>query len=249
MTRLLAAIVALLVSASLVYASRSLHGVGPSSGNFAFTPLHTYYLAATSCNDANAGTSAGSPWCSPNHRTLKCGDVIIAKAGNYTGTPFGANKWGAVSNCPSTTGGIDGTGGVYFATILCEGPHLGACAVDGSDQEAFRVDASNWAVEGFTVTQSASSGSTCFVATSETGINLSFIAFINNVASTCGVQGFAAYYWNNNHGVDQSAVVGAIAYNTASSSECWQLRVRRLHDPDKWDGDNRWDSCLRRRCV
>jgi hypothetical protein len=27
-----------------------------------FTPLHTYFMAATGCNDANAGTSAASPW-------------------------------------------------------------------------------------------------------------------------------------------------------------------------------------------
>ncbi len=120
-------------------------------------------------SDSNPGTDS-SPWKTPKH-AVDCGDVVIAAAGAYGGTtsPFGTNDWGTVSNCPSTAGGIDGTGGVYFATLLCAGPDLGSCAVSASSEEAFRVDASNWAVEGFTATSGAQA---CFAATSETTTTL-----------------------------------------------------------------------------
>src|SRR5579871_2431601 len=118
-----------------------------------FTALHTYYLSPTG-NDANAGTSPAAAWATPNH-ALQCGDVIIAAAGSYGQWIFGVNSWGAVSNCPSTSGGIDGKGGIYFATLLCAGPYVTSCAVNGGAFEAFRVSQSNWAVEGFSATQNS----------------------------------------------------------------------------------------------
>ncbi len=127
-----------------------------------FTPLHTYFMAASGCSDANAGTSAGSPWCTPNHPVV-CGDVIVAAAGNYNGD---LGTWGTVSGCPSTTGGIDGTGGIYEAVLLCGGAGLGTsngcfidCAVAACNGQpgagpraGININGNNWAAEGFTIT-------------------------------------------------------------------------------------------------
>ena len=65
-------------------------------------------------SDSNNGLTAATAWATPNH-AVNCGDVIIAAAGIYPVQP----NWGTVSNCPSTSGGIDGKGGVYFASVLC----------------------------------------------------------------------------------------------------------------------------------
>ena len=114
-----------------------------------FTPLHIYYISPTG-NDANPGTSPSKAWAGPRHNVV-CGDVIIAAPGSYAAeySEFGPNTWGTVSNCPSTSGGIDGKGGIYFATLLCAGPYVTSCSVNGGAYRAVRVDKSNWAVEGF----------------------------------------------------------------------------------------------------
>ena len=148
-----------------------------------YAPLHIYYISPTG-NDGNSGISPAAPWATPHHALL-CGDVIIAAPGDYKNHNFGTNSWGGVANCPSTTGGIDGKGGVYFATLLCAGPDVTSCSVDGGAYEAFRVDASNWAVEGFAATQASTGNSACYSATSETKATLHHIAFINDIATGC----------------------------------------------------------------
>ena len=185
--------------------------------NVPFTPLHTYYISPTG-NDANAGTSPTTAWAGPHHKVV-CGDVIVAAAGNYAleYSEFGAGSWGTVSNCPSTSGGIDGKGGIYFAVVLCAGPYVTSCSVNGHVAEAFRVDQSNWAVEGFTTTQNSNGANTCNMMTSETAATLHHIAFINDIAVNCNLAGFASVSWTNPGGVDQTAVVGAIAYNSSPS--------------------------------
>ena len=85
-----------------------------------FQALTTYYISPTG-NDSNSGTSPATAWATPKH-AVNCGDVLIAAPGAYNSDQFGANNWGTVSACPSTTGGIDGKGGVYFAVLLCGGP-------------------------------------------------------------------------------------------------------------------------------
>lgn len=92
-----------------------------------FTALSTYYISPTG-NDQSAGTSPKTAWATPHHN-VNCGDVILVEPGNYILgkyiTAFGANNWGTVANCPSRSGGIDGTGGIHFAIVLCAGPRLG----------------------------------------------------------------------------------------------------------------------------
>jgi hypothetical protein len=163
-----------------------------------YTALHTYYLSPSG-SDANSGTSPAAPWLTPQHN-VQCGDVVVAAAGNYPagtyGTQFGANNWGAVSSCPSTSGGIDGKGGVYFAVLLCAGPAITSCTISGGGNEAVRVDQSNWAVEGFSGTQQQGSEAGCFSATSESAANLHHIAFINDMALNCSLAGFGSYSWH-----------------------------------------------------
>ena len=158
-----------------------------------FAPLHIYYISPTG-NDANAGTSSSKAWATPHH-PVQCGDVIIAAAGSYGEYIFGVNSWGAVSNCPSTKGGIDGTGGIYFATLLCAGPRITSCSVNGGAHEAFRVTELNWAVEGFTATQNSTATGGCYIATSNTSATLHHIAFVNDIAINCDYGGFGTYSW------------------------------------------------------
>ena len=131
-----------------------------AEGGTPFIALHIYYISPTG-NDGYSGTSPLRPWATPNHSVV-CGDVIIAAAGSYNLNQFFSGKWGAVSNCPSTSGGIDGAGGVEFAVLLCAGPNLGDCNVNGGALEAFRPDVGHWAIEGFNGTQATNAGGGMF---------------------------------------------------------------------------------------
>ena len=202
-------------SFALVAAITPVDGIAKTPASAPFVPVHLYYVSPTG-DDHNSGTSPATAWATPRH-PVQCGDVIIAAAGRYRQHVFGTNSWGDVANCPSTRDGVDGGGGVYFATLLCAGPDITSCSVDGGAYEAFRVDASNWAVEGFTATQNSTGNSACFSATSETDTTLHHIAFINDIAINCHYSGFNSYSWTSPGGVDQTAVVGVIAYNASSS--------------------------------
>src|SRR5208337_4134799 len=198
-------------------------------GNVAFTALHTYFMAPTgndSCNGTSTaiGSSGNCAWATPNH-ALNCGDVIIAAAGSYADMQY----FGAVSNCPSTSGGIDGTGGIYFATLLCGGSYVGACyvttkAATTGNEVAFDVASSNWAVEGWYVDTGANNppnGAPAFVAEGGNGI-VHHIAFVNDISVNNG----SGSYTNdsgkaggqNSYGADYYAVIGMIAQNSAGNS-------------------------------
>src|SRR5271166_629547 len=177
----------------------------PASGSVPFVALHTYYMSPTG-SDSNSGLTAAAPWATPNH-AVNCGDVIIAAPGtygykaNYTnGYPFFGN-FHTVSNCPSTTGGIDGAGGVYFAVVLCGGSDIGStngCVIDGVGNTAgyysveFDGGVSNWAFEGFyfnTGCTGSATGTNCsrsfgarvIDASGTTGYNSHHLALINSI--------------------------------------------------------------------
>ena len=181
-----------------------------------FTALHTYYMAATGCNDGNNGTSPATPWCTPNHAVV-CGDVILAAPGSYTG---GFMSWGTVSTCPSTTGGIDGTGGIYFATLLCGGADLEACQLGSiTTTDAMGVNASNWAVEGWKMTGGSKDG--FIIETGSTTTQIHHVAAINNIGYN-EQMGFQANDNGANHnipgnGADYFAWVGNIAADAGRS--------------------------------
>jgi hypothetical protein len=239
--RALIAFLLLLVCAAPASAQFSAFVAGPASGGgggggTAFTALHTYFMAASGCSDGNAGTSSGSPWCTPNHAVV-CGDVIVAASGTYNGD---FSTWGAVSNCPSTTGGIDGAGGVYAAVLLCAG-NLQTCNINcataacnagttGSGgrsgvSAAMNLSSDNWAVEGWAANGNGNSHrgfqvSACLTTTTI----LHHIAFINDIAYNAA-DGFDADEcgYNTNvpgNGIDEWAVVGSIAQNANSDSIC-----------------------------
>jgi hypothetical protein len=194
----------------------------PVSGSVPFVALHTYYMSPTG-SDSNNGLAAATAWASPNH-PLNCGDVIIAASGAYG--PTALNYFGKVSNCPSTTGGIDGTGGIWMGVLLC-GSTLGSCTVDKTGPYGWAVDVttSNWAVEGWvastTVNDNAPSG---FAADGAQGI-IHHVAFINDIAYNVGA-GFAALDNGTAHdvpgasGYDYTAVIGSIAQNAQQWTQC-----------------------------
>jgi hypothetical protein len=190
-----------------------------------FTPLHTYYMSPTG-SDSNNGTSASTPWATPNH-AVNCGDVIIAAAGNYTPK----TSFGAVSNCPSTSGGIDGTGGIYFAVLLCGGSSVGACTVaPGSGCTAgagIETGSNNWAVEGWRVsmgysTSCTGSGFNANTSSSTYGV-VHHVAYINDIA-TDNAWGFGSSDSHGTnagtgYGIDYWAVVGSITQNSAGRED------------------------------
>ncbi len=191
-------------------------------GSVSFVALHTYYISPTG-SDSNSGTSPSSPWASTNHSGIVCGDVIIAATGAYNSANFdsynaGSSVWGTVASCPSTSGGIDGTGGVYTATLLCATAF--GCTINATTADGINIDKSNWAVEGF-VAYNASVE--CFGAIPLTSsYTINYVAFINDIGHDCGL---AALYDGGYHaatnGVDEFAFVGDIAFNGAQSSmEC-----------------------------
>jgi fibronectin type 3 domain-containing protein len=191
-----------------------------------FTPLHLYYLSPTG-SDSNSGTSASEPWATPDH-PVECGDVIIAAAGNYT-NQFNQN-WGSVAHCPSASAGIDGKGGIYFATLLCAGPDLEACQVNsGANHFGFDIEQeSNWAVEGFKATTDGADDSNQVTPAFDgacggnkgpcNGVYHHF-AFINDIAYN-SADGFgpSGYDQQGIYGVDYLAVVGDIAQNSAQGN-------------------------------
>jgi hypothetical protein len=212
--------------------------VGPVGGGSAttFTPLHLYYLSPSG-SDNNSGTSPSEAWLTPDH-AVDCGDVIIAAAGSYT-NQFN-QSWGAVSNCPSTSGGIDGQGGVYFATLLCAGPDLEACQVNsGANNFAFDIEQeSNWAVEGFKTTTDGSDDSNQVTPAYDgacggnkgpcNGVYHHF-AFINDIAYN-SADGFgpSGYDQQGIYGVDYLAIVGDIAQNSAQGNPNSQYCVAAI---------------------
>lgn len=210
-------------------ASNVTSAVTSGSGSTPFVALSTYYMAASGASDSYDGLSptftSGShgPWASPHH-AVNCGDVIIAAPGAYSNTwGSGQTYFGAVSNCPSTTGGIDGTGGIYFAVLLCGGSDLGSSGCSKTSQSPrIATTTSNWAVEGWTVT-GGGAATRAFEAYACSSV-VHHVAFINDVAynaaqgydtNDCGIAGGP-----NTVGGDYFAVVGSIAQNAAQDNIC-----------------------------
>jgi hypothetical protein len=116
--------------------------------------------------------------------------------------------------------------------------------------EAARIDASNWAMEGFWGT---SRGQACFSATSESTTTLHHVAFINIIGSNCQNAAVYSYSWTNGHcsapytscgGVDQQAIVGAIAWNAAQANGLCGSGISniRFNGPDTSSGTHVFDA-------
>jgi hypothetical protein len=130
-----------------------------------------------------------------------------------------------VSNCPSTSGGIDGKGGIHFVVVLCAG-NVGTCTTSGS----IDVNQSNWAFEGFEVQNYTGK---CFYveATASGTTRVGYVAFINDISNNCD-DGYTTGDNALNHNVpgnggDEFAVVGSIVYKSNNDPIC----VAALDDP------------------
>ena len=192
-------------------------------------------------NDSNNGTSPSTPWATPNHAGLACGDVIVAAQGDYSSswTTGLSSQPGA---CPSSSGGIDGKGGIYFVTVLCAG-NVGACTMTGTAPygNVLGVYANNWAVEGFQLSSSrvGSSGERLFVANAcASGTkHVHHVAFINDIGYH-SQEGFGTDECAINHnvpgnGVDYFAVIGSLAQNANNDPIC--LAAIDVVAPSNWD--------------
>jgi hypothetical protein len=239
-TRIIALAVLMIVASSLASSAQIMlmGAMSPpaASGNVPFTPLHTYYISTTG-SDSNNGTSTSTAWISPNHNTA-CGDVVLVQAGAYAGTS-GWGAWGTRSGCPSTSGGIDGTGGIYGTIYLCTGD-LGSsssgCTMNMANSGSIAMGpgadgtASDYGfVEGFTVTAGGANSRVYQVYACPSGdggpnVVLHHWGFINDIAynagdgydtNDCGSSG-----GQNTYGVDYWAVVGSIAQNAAQDPIC-----------------------------
>lgn len=190
-----------------------------------FTPTNLRFISPTG-NDSFNGTTPALAWLTPNH-AMNCGDVILAQAGSYNFNNF--QSWGTVSNCPSMTRGIDGTGGINFAILLCAGSSVGDCSIPPSgcavaNSAAMNINANNWAVEGWKVSlgyKPDPSPCTGFGIAIDTSLGpgvLHHIAMVNNIA-TFNASGFAVNSMGSNNGsgfgADYWAIVGNIAQDSA----------------------------------
>lgn len=213
-------------------------GGGGGGGTVTFTPTALRFIAPASvgCNDSNNGTTTALAWCTPNH-AMNCGDVILASPGTYLGSMA---TWGTVSNCPSTTAGIDGTGGINTAILLCAGSDIESCVIDcasaacsagavgsgGRSAPAAGMNINNnyWAVIGWSIKGNATAFGFqmdgCLTQTTQ----IHHVAILNSKVINA-LQGWDANdcAYNQNvpgNGGDYGAAVGLIAQNSAQASIC-----------------------------
>ena len=170
-----------------------------------------YFIAPASASpagsDANAGTSAGAPWLTPNH-ALNCGDVISAAAGTYVETNFRTGVWGTVT-CAA---------GNNVAWLKCATFDTCFISITGANN-GMAPTRSYWGVQGWEITSTAGSGSQCFnfyVPDSVTSVH--HVIMANNIANGCGNGGFTVGAFSATVGVDYVAEIGNIAYNAAQGS-------------------------------
>jgi hypothetical protein len=191
------------------------HG-NSSSGDHVVTPLHLFFISPTG-SDALDGTTPAKAWLTPNH-PIVCGDIILAQgSGSYDFNNF-VDTFGTNSNCPSTTGGIDGAGGIYFSALLCAGSSVGSCQIiqpvcnNVNSNQGMRIQTDNWAIEGWGISMGYDASISCdgwgisINTSNNTGIRHHF-AMINNIVwknavgitqnnnNANGGAGFGEDYW------------------------------------------------------
>lgn len=163
---------------------------------WALPALGTTYFMSSSGLDSNNGTSS-SPWLTPNHVGLECGDSITAAPGNYAAM--------TISSTPTcaTHGAVSVQCAVFDTCKINQAVY---------SQGGILVQASYWAFLGWEVSANSGQYAACYQATPN-GSPIHDIYFINDIANYCMAGGFIAA-----NGVDYFAVVADIAYNTANGS-------------------------------
>jgi hypothetical protein len=178
-------------------------GIAIFAGPFLAHAATTYYLSPSG-SDSNSGTSASSPWASPDH-AVNCGDTISAAAGTYSASNFGNGRWGNVS-CAA---------GNNVAMLKCA--TFDACKVTSTSGDAMWIDKSYWGVEGWEASTNTTSDGACFHVGPSSG-SVNHVVLADDVANGCRGGGFNAYDSSKSASVDYIAYVGDIAYNTAGGS-------------------------------
>jgi Chitobiase/beta-hexosaminidase C-terminal domain len=166
----------------------------------------TYYLApvAAGGNDSNSGTSATTPWLTPNHPGLKCGDKITAAAGRYAAMTI------------TTTPDCQIHNAVFVTCAVFD-----ACKINQAvySQGGIDVQASYWAFLGWEVTAISGPWASCFAAIPGNGATSSIhdIYFINDIANGCMAGGIVSAP-TGKAGVDYFVAIADIAYNAAQGN-------------------------------
>lgn len=197
--------------------------VAAAPTNPTFTALHTYFISPTG---SGSTCSSASPCATPNAHASVCGDVWIARAGAYA-TSWSSGLSAQPTTCPSTSGGIDGTGGIYFATVVCETAfacNMASTVTTGGSM--LQVTANNWSVQGFVFSATNKHGirgpSPYSCATSTTVIH--HIAWINDISyqndQSFGNNDCALNENVPGNGTDYWAVIGSIAEEGVADSIC-----------------------------
>jgi hypothetical protein len=178
------------------------------------------------CNGTSPslGLSGNCAWLTPNgNAALKCGDEIIAAPGAYSTSGYSVTR--QPTSCPSTTGGIDGSGGIWEVVVNCQVAF--ACTMNyggASGTAGIDIQASNWSHQGWQITTSGSNAFCYYfdAATSATSIYHD-VSFINNICNNAGV-GFVCGdgALNQNvpgNGPDYCFMVGNLAWNANQRSD------------------------------
>ena len=119
------------------------------------------------------------------------------------------------TSCPSSSGEIDGNGGINFVIVVCGGSHLGDCVLGGTtDNDAADISSNNWVVSGFKMS-APGQGRAAFADGCNVASNVPrhHIAFINNVITNSGY-GWLAGHCAGTNVYDYVAFVGNIVQNS-----------------------------------
>jgi hypothetical protein len=169
---------------------------------------HTYYISPTG-SDANAGSSAGSAWLSPNH-SVHCGDFLLMSPGAYSSNNLGSGtNFGAVT-CP----GQDNVAWLKCSTFA-------GCTVNGGFNSV-ALTANYWGVQGLVV-QNASNSCIKSGPFNGTGATVAHLAVANNVITGCAGSGIQFGAWAGvGNGNDYWAIMGNLVYgNSAANGPCF----------------------------
>lgn len=163
--------------------------------------ITTYYMAtaAEGGSDSNNGTSVTTPWLTPNHAALACGNQIIAQTGTYVSANL------VVTTAPSCSGGNNAV------IVACEITH--ECGGDMLGGNGPQIQVSNFGFIGWSIHDC----NACFSATPGGSSNIGYIVDADNIAYNGQQEGFTTYP-SGGHSVDNIIILGNLSQNTAQTT-------------------------------
>lgn len=163
--------------------------------------ITTYYMAtaAEGGSDSNNGTSVTTPWLTPNHAALACGNQIIAQAGTYASANL------VVTTAPTCSGGNNAV------IVACEITH--ECGGDMGGGNGPQIKVSNFGFVGWSVHDC----NACFSATPAGSASIGYIVDADDIAYNGQQEGFTVYN-NGSYGVDNLIWLGNLSQNTSQTT-------------------------------